>query len=139
MLTWRIGTAEEHPGAEPGAKTGARAEHTGFIVDQHDSSGIGTDAINLRGTMPRSGPRCRSPFIYANRTKFHFTVNQDTDDSPANRCRVARRSLQGEMSTVSLGLRRRRSPVPLGVQHSEQIPDSAVDTICRPLPAMPAQ
>ena len=44
-----------NPSADPGAKTGAgRSELPACApVPTHDSSGIGTNAINLRGTMPR--------------------------------------------------------------------------------------
>jgi hypothetical protein len=42
--------------ADPGAKTGARAEHMfGSVLPRRSlgGSGIGTEAANLRGTMPR--------------------------------------------------------------------------------------
>ena len=59
MLAWAEDRAllRSTPSADPGAKTGARAEHTSALRSlarsQHDSSGIGTNATNLRGTMPR--------------------------------------------------------------------------------------
>jgi hypothetical protein len=43
-----------------------------------DSSGIGTNATNLRGTTPRHpGQDVVHHFTYANRAEFQFTVNQD--------------------------------------------------------------
>jgi hypothetical protein len=87
MLTWAEDRAllRSTPSADPGAKTGARAEHTSALRSLVDRS-----ARQLRDwhqcdkpsrhDAATSRPRCHSPFIYANRTKFHFTVNQDSLD-----------------------------------------------------------
>ena len=77
MLTWAEDRAllRSTPSAEPGAKTGARAEHTSALRSLVDRS---TTAPGLAPTRQTFAARCRSPFIYANRTKFHFTVNQDS-------------------------------------------------------------
>jgi hypothetical protein len=71
------------PSADPGAKTGARAEHTSALRS------LPIAALELRDwhqcdkpsrhDAATTRPQCRSPFNYADRTKFHFTVNQDTE------------------------------------------------------------
>ena len=58
MLAWAEDRAllRSTPSAAPGAKTGARAEcHRSALRSHTDchSSGIGTNATNLRGRMPR--------------------------------------------------------------------------------------
>ena len=59
MLAWAEDRAllRSNPSADPGAKTGARAERYARLCAHspiaHNSSGIGTNATNLRGTMPR--------------------------------------------------------------------------------------
>ena len=89
MLTWAEDRAllRSTPSAEPGAKTGARAEHTSALRLSSTAARQLRDWHRCdkpsRHDAARSGPRCRSPFIYANRTKFHFTVNQDTPSSLA--------------------------------------------------------
>jgi len=70
------------PSADPGAKTGARAERNCSALCSH------TDARQLRDWHQRdkpsrhdaatSGTGYHSPLSNANRAKFHFTVNQDT-------------------------------------------------------------
>ena len=57
MLAWAEDRAllRSTPSADPGAKTGAGAEHCSAPGSHaaHNRSGIGTEATNLRGTMPR--------------------------------------------------------------------------------------
>ena len=83
MLTWAEDRALLRSTLEPAPSQGPRPEPELSITSalcssspdpQHDSSGIGTDATNLRGIdAARSGPRCTFPIhIYANRTKSPF-------------------------------------------------------------------
>ena len=84
MLAWAEDRAllRSTPSAGPGAKTGDRAETVCSALrsctSANDGSGIGTNATNLRGTMPRfPGRGCPAFLTYASRREFQFTVNQD--------------------------------------------------------------
>ena len=59
-MTWTEDRATQRcdPSAAPGAKTGVGAGHHLALLPFR--SGIGTKAVNLRGTMPR--PSGRMPF-----------------------------------------------------------------------------
>jgi len=77
-MTWTEdrATQECDPSADPGAKTEGRAAST------HGAArlpfGIGTKALNSRGTMPRrSGQEAPSLIANANQPRFQFTLNQD--------------------------------------------------------------
>ena len=83
MFAWAEDRAllRSTPSADPGAKTGARAEHTSALRLSPIAARQLRDWHQCDKPPPHdaatSRPRCRSPFNYANRTKFHFTVNQD--------------------------------------------------------------
>ena len=84
MLAWAEDRAllRSTLSADPGAKTGARAEHTSAlrlstIAPQQLRDWHQRDKPS-RHDAATSGPRCRSPLNCADRTKFHFRVNQDT-------------------------------------------------------------
>ena len=88
MLAWAEDRAllRSTPSADPGAKTGARAERHRSALRSH------TDLQQLRDwhrsdkpsrqEAATSGTGRRSPLTYANRAQFHFTVNQDRWPEP---------------------------------------------------------
>ena len=111
MLAWAEDRAllRSTPSADPGAKTGARAEHASAlrlstIAPQQLRDWHQRDKPS-RHDAATSGPRCRSPLNCADRTKFHFTVNQDTvaSDIMGKSGRAILRALvEGERDPVKL-------------------------------------
>jgi hypothetical protein len=77
ILAWAEDRAllRSTPSADPGAKTGARAQHTSGLRSLADHA---TTAPGLAPKRQTFAARCRSPLNYTDRAKFHFTVNQDT-------------------------------------------------------------
>ena len=120
MLTWAEDRAllRSAPSADPGAKTGARAEYTSALRSLVDCS---TTAPGLAPTRQTFAARCRSPFIYANPTKFHFTVNQDSDAFRLETKRSQRRS-DGTISLEGV-----RYEVPQGTVTSARLPYAMPD------------
>jgi hypothetical protein len=84
MLAWAEDRAllRSTPSADPGAKTGTRAERHRSALDSHAEKQQLRDWHRSdkpsRHDVATSGTGCRPALTYANRAKFHFTVNQDS-------------------------------------------------------------